>query len=61
MRQFEMVGARHMVPMHFDPYPLSGEPLHEPIERLEIAAKERAIIDRVRRLREGESAVFSPL
>ena len=37
---FEMVGGRHMVPMHFETYPLSGEPLHEPIERLEIAAKE---------------------
>jgi len=49
-----------LVPMHFETYPLSGEPLHEPIERLEIAAKERQIIDRVRRLREGESAVFSP-
>jgi len=57
---FEMVGARHMVPMHFETYPLSGEPLHEPIERLEIAAKERQIIERVRRLREGESAVFCP-
>jgi L-ascorbate metabolism protein UlaG (beta-lactamase superfamily) len=57
---FEMVGARHMVPMHFETYPLSGEPLHEPIERLELAAKEREIYDRVRRLREGESAVFCP-
>lgn len=57
---FEMVGARHMVPMHFETYPLSGEPLNEPIERLEIAAKERRLMDRVLRLQEGESSIFAP-
>ncbi|MBL9132300.1 MAG: MBL fold metallo-hydrolase, partial [Verrucomicrobiaceae bacterium] len=57
---FEMVGARHMVPMHFETYPISGEPIHEPAERLEIAASQRQIVERVRRLREGESAVYQP-
>jgi L-ascorbate metabolism protein UlaG (beta-lactamase superfamily) len=57
---FEMIRARHMVPMHFETYPISGEPIHEPAERLQIAANQRQIVDRVRRLHEGESAVYAP-
>lgn len=56
---FEMVGARHMVPMHFDTYPLSGEPLHEPAQRLMHAVSQRELQQRVSLLGEGESALFT--
>lgn len=57
---FLMTGARHMVPMHFDTYPLSGEPLHEPAERLITAVAQRGLEGRVTVLNEGESAIFPP-
>lgn len=55
---FDMINARSMVPMHHDTFPLGGEPIHEPAERLLKAALDRRIDHRVRILREGESAVF---
>jgi L-ascorbate metabolism protein UlaG (beta-lactamase superfamily) len=55
---FDMINARSMVPMHHDTFPLGGEPIHEPAERLLRAALDRRIDHRVRILREGESAVF---
>lgn len=55
---FAMLGAQHMVPMHHDTFPLGGEPIHEPAERLSRAALERKIQDRVRILHEGESALY---
>lgn len=55
---FAMLGAGAMVPMHHDTFPLGGEPIHEPAERLVKAALQRQIEHRVRLLREGESAIF---
>lgn len=55
---FSMINARSMVPMHHDTFPLGGEPIHEPAERLLRAALDRQLDHRVRILREGESAVF---
>jgi len=55
---FAMLGANHMVPMHHDTFPLGGEPIHEPVERLTHAAHARQIQDRVRILHEGESAMY---
>ncbi len=55
---FEMIDARSMVPMHHDTFPLGGEPIHEPAERLLRAALDRRIDHRVRLLREGESAIY---
>lgn len=55
---FEMLGANAMIPMHHDTFPLGGEPIHEPAERLVKAALKRQIEHRVRILREGESAVY---
>jgi L-ascorbate metabolism protein UlaG (beta-lactamase superfamily) len=55
---FQMLGAGSMVPMHHDTFPLGGEPIHEPAERLVRAALERQIEHRVRLLREGESAIY---
>jgi L-ascorbate metabolism protein UlaG (beta-lactamase superfamily) len=55
---FEMLGAQSMVPMHHETFPLGGEPIHEPAERLIKAALQRQIEHRVRLLRDGESALF---
>ena len=55
---FEMLGARSMIPMHHDTFPLGGEPLNEPAERLVKAALERQLEHRVRLLQEGESAIY---
>ena len=55
---FEMMGARHMVPMHHDTFPLGGEPLHEPAEWLARSACQRGLDARVRLLHEGETALY---
>lgn len=55
---FAMLRAHSMVPMHHETFPLGGEPIHEPAERLVKAAVERQIQHRVRLLREGESAIY---
>ena len=55
---FEMLRAGYMIPMHHDTFPLGGEPIHEPAERLARAAVERQLEDRIRILQEGESAVY---
>lgn len=55
---FEMLGARHMIPMHYGTFPLGGEPIHEPAERLVTATDDRDLDDRVLILPEGQPAVF---
>lgn len=55
---FEMLRAGFMIPMHHDTFPLGGEPIHEPAERLARAAVRRQLENRIRILQEGESAVF---
>jgi L-ascorbate metabolism protein UlaG (beta-lactamase superfamily) len=50
---FRDLGARTMVPMHYGTYPLGGEPMHEPLERLEAATRERGLEEAVRVLEEG--------
>lgn len=55
---FEMLRARQLVPMHHDTFPLGGEPIHEPVQRLQDGADQRGIADRLRVLHEGESALF---
>lgn len=55
---FEMIRAQHLVPMHHDTFPLGGEPIHEPAERLARAAVQRQLEDRVRILMEGETAMY---
>ncbi len=54
---FQMLDAGIMVPMHHDTFPLGGEPLHEPVERLIAAANVRRVKDRVHILVEGQSLV----
>jgi len=50
---FRDLRARTMVPMHYGTYPLGGEPMHEPLERLEAATRERGLGESVRVLEEG--------
>ena len=58
LEAFQMMGAQSMIPMHHDTFPLGGEPLREPAERLIKAALEQGLEHRVRLLREGESAIY---
>ena len=55
---FEMLDARHMVPMHYGTFPLGGEPIDEPAERLGKASRERRLDSRVLILPEGRPMVF---
>jgi L-ascorbate metabolism protein UlaG (beta-lactamase superfamily) len=58
LEAFQMLGAKHMVPMHYGAYPISGEPLHEPPQRLGKATGHLTLEDRVHVLAEGQPAVF---
>lgn len=55
---FEMLNSGIMVPMHHDTFPLGGEPLHEPVQRLQRAAHHRDLNDRVKVMLEGETLVL---
>ena len=55
---FEMLGAKNLVPMHHDTFPLGAEPIHEPVQRLVEGAASRGRSERLRVLNEGESAIF---
>ena len=54
---FEMLDAGIMVPMHHDTFPLGGEPLREPAQRLTAAAQQRGLVNKVHILDEGQSLV----
>lgn len=55
---FQMMGAKQMVPMHHETFPLGGEPIYEPVERLMRSTLERGIVGQVRVLHEGESVLY---
>jgi L-ascorbate metabolism protein UlaG (beta-lactamase superfamily) len=55
---FQMLGAHNMVPMHHDTFPLSGEPRAEPLQRLQAAALQLGLTDRVQILDEGQSVIY---
>ena len=55
---FEHLSAGTMVPMHYGTFPLGSEPMHEPLERLRIAASRRGLTERVHVLEEGLPRVF---
>lgn len=55
---FQMIGAGLMVPMHHNTFPLGGEPLYEPLFRLNQEAVKRQLQQQVRVLEEGESVLF---
>lgn len=58
IQAFDMLGARHMVPMHYGAFPISGEPILEPEQRLLKATRALHLQDRVHVLAEGQPAVF---
>ncbi len=58
LKAFQELQAKILIPMHYGTFPLSYEPLEEPPQRLLAGAIERGVVDQVRILREGETAVF---
>jgi L-ascorbate metabolism protein UlaG (beta-lactamase superfamily) len=55
LRAFLDLGAKTMVPMHYNTFPLGREPMHEPLTRLLAAADKAGVRNRVQPLVEGES------
>ncbi|MFT5188645.1 MAG: L-ascorbate metabolism protein UlaG (beta-lactamase superfamily) [Verrucomicrobiales bacterium] len=56
---FLALGAKDMSPMHYGSFPLGGEPMHEPLERLIYYAGSLGLSHRVQILHEGASAPIS--
>lgn len=55
---FTDLGAKHFVPMHYGTFPLGGEPMHEPLERLHLAARELSLTKLVTVPEEGQPGLF---
>jgi L-ascorbate metabolism protein UlaG (beta-lactamase superfamily) len=55
----DMLGAQHLIPMHYGTFPLGGEPIGEPSIRLLAAAKALGRESHVHVMDEGNPAVFS--
>ena len=55
LQAFVDLGARVMIPMHYNTFRLGREPMHEPLPRLVAAAQRSGLADRVVPLAEGES------
>ncbi len=58
LQAFNDLGAATMIPMHYGTFRLSHEPMEEPVPRLLQSAKAIGLAERVRVVREGETAVF---
>lgn len=54
----EMMGANHLIPMHYGTFPLGGEPIHEPALRLTQSATRLGWQNRIQLLPEGNTTVF---
>ena len=52
------LGSRYMVPMHYGTFRLSHEPMDEPLRKLEEAAEQADVNDRVLVLKEGITRIF---
>ncbi len=59
MKAFLDLRAEYLVPMHFGTFRLSQEPMDEPLPRLQNAARQAGVLDRVTALEEGETKIFS--
>lgn len=57
-KAFLDLNARWMVPMHYGTFRLSHEPMEEPLELLDEAAREAGVRDRVLVLTEGVTKIF---
>jgi L-ascorbate metabolism protein UlaG (beta-lactamase superfamily) len=55
LRGFLDLGARTMIPMHYNSFRLGHEPMEEPLRRLLAAARREGVEERVIPLAEGES------
>ena len=55
---FSDLRAGHMVPMHYGTFPLGGEPMDEPLQRLLAASTERGLEHAVSILAEGKPKKF---
>ena len=55
---FLVLGAKLMTPMHYGSFPLGGEPMHEPLERLISYAGGLGVSHRVQVLDEGDPYGF---
>lgn len=55
---FRDLNAKKMVPMHYGTYPLTREPLDEPLHRLMLASSAAGLRHRITALEPGEAAVF---
>jgi L-ascorbate metabolism protein UlaG (beta-lactamase superfamily) len=55
---FQMLRAVNMIPMHHDTFPLSGEPIAEPLERLRRASTQLGLDECIHVLPEGHSAIY---
>ena len=55
---FVDLNARWMVPMHYGTFRLSHEPMDEPLQLLDHAARQAGVQDRVLVLKEGVTRVF---
>lgn len=58
VRAFLDLKAKRLIPMHYGTFSLSEEPMDEPLELLQQAAKEAEIGSAVDVIREGETRVF---
>jgi L-ascorbate metabolism protein UlaG (beta-lactamase superfamily) len=58
LEAFQILEGDALVPMHHDTFPLGGEPLHEPVQRLWTEADRLQVAHQVRVLDEGESVLF---
>ena len=58
LTSFTDLGAKHMMPMHYGTFPLGGEPMHEPLERLHTTAAERSLTENVTAPEEGQPGIF---
>lgn len=57
---FRDLGAQRMAPMHYGSFPLGGEPMHEPLERLIYSAGSEGLSHRVLILEEGMPERIQP-
>jgi L-ascorbate metabolism protein UlaG (beta-lactamase superfamily) len=57
VKAFIELKAKTLVPMHYGSFRLSFEPLHEPLERLQSAAREHGIQDKMLVMTEGKPVV----
>jgi L-ascorbate metabolism protein UlaG (beta-lactamase superfamily) len=57
VRAFQELNAKTLIPMHYGTFRLGYEPMHEPLERLQAAARSHGIEDRVLVMTEGKPVV----